>query len=125
MDFSNIDHRRVYNLKVFFKRHGQSLPITRNPAHYQPGDLVTWELAPGIGHIGIVVNQRSKQDPKRHLIVHNIAQGPKMEDILFRFRISGHYRYSGKMRYYRPAPRATKQRSNNRAGSIFIPPELR
>jgi uncharacterized protein YijF (DUF1287 family) len=125
---TNIDHRRVYNLKVFFKRHGQSLPITRNPNHYQPGDLVTWELAPGIGHIGIVVEQRSKQDPKRHLIVHNIAQGPKMEDILFRFRISGHYRYSGKMRYYRPAytaPRAVKKRTNNRSGSIFIPPELR
>lgn len=123
---SNIDHRRVYNLKVFFKRHGQSLPITRNPAHYQPGDLVTWELAPGIGHIGIVVNQRSKQDPRRHMIVHNIAEGPKMEDILFRFRISGHYRYSGKMRYFRPtavAPRASKRRATKR--SFYIPPELR
>jgi len=120
---TNIDHRRVYNLKVFFQRHGKSLPITRNPTHYQPGDLVTWELAPGIGHIGIVVEQRSKQDPKRHLIVHNIAEGPKMEDVLFRFRISGHYRYSGKMRYVRPT--YTPQRTNRSSGSLFIPPELR
>jgi uncharacterized protein YijF (DUF1287 family) len=27
---TNIDHRRVENLNVFFKRHGESLPITRN-----------------------------------------------------------------------------------------------
>lgn len=125
---TNIDHRRVYNLKVFFKRHGQSLPITRNPGHYQPGDIVAWELAPGIGHIGLVVEQRSKQDPRRHLIVHNIAEGPKMEDVLFRFPISGHYRYSGKMRNYRPtsytALPTVKKRVNTPSGPIYIPPEL-
>lgn len=125
---TNIDHRRVYNLQVFFRRHGQSLPITRNPNHYKPGDLVTWELSPGMGHIGIVVDQRSKQDPRRHLIVHNIAEGPKMEDVLFRFPISGHYRYSGKMRYIRPSylPRPQTVRGRgNRAGGLYIPPELR
>ena len=118
---SNIDHRRVYNLQEFFKRHGQTLPITRNPNHYQPGDLVTWELSPGVGHIGIVVEQRSKQDPRRHLIVHNIAQGPKMEDILFRFRISGHYRYTGNMKYIQPTVYA---KNNHVKGLGTIPPEL-
>ncbi len=116
----NIDHRRVYNLQSFFKRHGQTLPVTRNPNHYLPGDLVTWELSPGVGHIGIVVEQRSKQDPRRHLIVHNIAQGPKMEDILFRFQVSGHFRYAGRMRNNHP----TVYAKNVINGLGHIPPEL-
>lgn len=97
---TNIDHRRVYNMRTFLARHGQSLPISNNPYHFRPGDIVSWQLGPGQGHVGIVVNQRSKQDPRRHLVVHNIAEGPKMEDVLFRFRMSGHYRYSGKMKHY-------------------------
>ena len=90
----NIDHRRVYNLQAFFRRHGASLPITRNPTDYRPGDLVTWMVGPSLPHIGVVVEQRSKVDPRRHMIVHNIAYGPKMEDMLFAFRITGHYRYN-------------------------------
>ncbi|HEX7028489.1 MAG TPA: DUF1287 domain-containing protein [Gammaproteobacteria bacterium] len=39
---SNINHRRVPNLRVFFERHGESLPITHNPFDYRPGDIVTW-----------------------------------------------------------------------------------
>ena len=122
---SNIDHRRVYNMRTFLSRHGQSLPISNNPSHFQPGDVVTWQLGPGQGHVGIVVNQRSKQDPRRHLIVHNIAEGPKMEDVLFRFRMSGHYRYNGKMKQYNPtylAKNSQTQRSIPGIGKI--PPEL-
>ncbi len=89
----NIDHRRVHNLKIFFTRHGQRLPVTGNPADYRPGDLVTWDLGGGQEHIGIVVNQRSTADPRRYMIVHNIAEGDKMEDVLFTMPISGHYRY--------------------------------
>ena len=124
---ANIDHRRVYNLRAFFKRHGKSIPPSHNPQQFLPGDLVTWQLAPGQEHIGIVVDQRSKQDPRRHLIVHNIAEGPKMEDILFRFRISGHYRYNGNMKYYRPTQYAkanTKKESVSIPGIGIIPPEL-
>ena len=58
-----------------------------------PGDLVTWDLGGGVPHIGIVVNEKSAED--RHLIVHNIGQGPKREDVLFRWKITGHYRYFG------------------------------
>jgi uncharacterized protein YijF (DUF1287 family) len=29
------------------------------------------------------------------MIVHNIGNGPVTEDILFRFPITGHYRYLG------------------------------
>jgi len=91
---SNIDHRRVYNLRAFFARRGAALPVTHNPRHYKPGDLVTWMVGKDLPHIGIVVNRRSKADPNRFMIVHNIAYGPQMEDVLFRFPITGHYRYT-------------------------------
>jgi uncharacterized protein YijF (DUF1287 family) len=90
----NIDHRRVPNLQVFFERHGESLPISATPDSYQPGDLVTWMLPGNLPHIGIVVNQRS-EDGARPLIVHNIGAGPELEDVLFDFPITGHYRYDG------------------------------
>jgi uncharacterized protein YijF (DUF1287 family) len=91
---TNIDHRRVYNLRQFFSRRGAALPITRNPNNYKPGDLVTWLVGPDLPHIGVVVNRPSRTDPNRLMIVHNIAEGPKMEDVLFRFPITGHYRYT-------------------------------
>ena len=91
---TNIDHRRVPNLQVFFKRRGQSLKTTSNAHDYQPGDLVTWMLDNHLPHIGIVVNRKSR-DGKSYLIVHNIGAGPKLEDRLFDFKITGHYRYTG------------------------------
>lgn len=90
---SNIDHRRVYNLQVFFERFGESLPITDNPRDYQVGDLVTWQITPKFPHIGIVVDVAT-HDPDRKMIVHNIGEGPKIDDILFAFPISGHYRFN-------------------------------
>jgi len=90
----NIDHRRVYNLRTFFQRRGAALPVTHNPRDYRPGDLVTWMVGKDLPHIGIVVNKRSHEDPNRFMIVHNIANGPQMEDVLFRFPITGHYRYT-------------------------------
>jgi uncharacterized protein YijF (DUF1287 family) len=91
---SNIDHRRVPNLMVFFQRKGETLPITNHAEDYSPGDLVTWDLGSGVPHIGIVVD-RMPNWGRRHMIVHNIGQGPKMEDVLFDWKITGHYRYFG------------------------------
>jgi uncharacterized protein YijF (DUF1287 family) len=91
---TNIDHRRVPNLMVFFSRNGKSLPLSTALQDYQPGDLVTWNLGGGVTHIGIVVNQKSPASG-RYLIVHNIGAGPKMEDVLFHWKIIGHYRYIG------------------------------
>jgi uncharacterized protein YijF (DUF1287 family) len=91
---SNIDHRRVPNLMVFFSRKGQSLRVTRSAEDYSPGDLVSWDLGGGVPHIGIVVDRKSPQ-ADRYMIVHNIGQGPKMEDVLFNWKITGHYRYFG------------------------------
>ena len=91
---ANIDHRRVPNLMVFFARHGQSLPLSLDSNDYRPGDLVTWNLSGAITHIGIVVSEKSPETG-RFLIVHNIGQGPQMEDVLFNWKIIGHYRYLG------------------------------
>src|SRR5215469_2355562 len=90
----NIDHRRVANLMVFFSRNGDKLPVSKRAADYAPGDLVTWDLGNGLNHIGIVVNEKSASSG-RYMIVHNIGQGPRMEDVLFNWKITGHYRYFG------------------------------
>ncbi len=90
---TNIDHRRVPNLQVFFSRKGIVKKITNNPDDYSPGDIVTWNLPNGMTHIGIVIDRKSK-DGKRPLIVHNIGRGQVIEDCLFSFKITGHYQYS-------------------------------
>src|SRR5712692_6876163 len=90
----NIDHRRVPNLMVFFGRKGESLSLSGRADDYTPGDLVTWDLGGGVPHIGIVVEQKSPQGG-RYMIVHNIGQGPRMEDVLFSWKVTGHYRYFG------------------------------
>jgi uncharacterized protein YijF (DUF1287 family) len=86
----NIDHRRVENLAVFFARHGQTLPVSKEAADYQPGDLVTWRLPDGHPHIGLVSDRSANGRP---LLVHNIGAGAKVEDVLFAFTVTGHYRY--------------------------------
>ena len=87
----NIDHRRVLNLMTYFARQGKSLPISSSATDYQPGDIVAWELTSGIEHIGIVTNMLSDSED-RYLIVHNIGAGARIEDVLFRWTIKGHYR---------------------------------
>ena len=89
---ASIDHRRVLNLKVFFRRKGRELPVSPSPLDYAPGDLVTQELFGGLAHIVIVSDVRS-EDGARPLVIHNIGQGTKIEDTLFVYRITGHYRY--------------------------------
>jgi uncharacterized protein len=89
---ASIDHRRVLNLKVFFRRKGREYPISRSPVDYAPGDLATQELPGGLPHIVVVSDARS-QDGVRPLVIHNIGQGTQIEDTLFGYRITGHYRY--------------------------------
>lgn len=90
---TNIDHRRVPNLQTFFTRHGKKLTASNKPQDYQAGDLVTWMLPGNLPHIGIVTDQFS-DDGMRPLIIHNIGAGPKLDDMLFDYTISGHYRYA-------------------------------
>jgi uncharacterized protein YijF (DUF1287 family) len=89
---TNIDHRRVPNLMVFFQRKGSSLPITGRAHDYTPGDLVTWDLTAVCSHRHCCRSQRVRW--ARHDCPH-IGQGPKMEDVPFNWKITGHYRYHG------------------------------
>lgn len=89
----NIDHRRVPNLQAFFNRNGMSLPISQQGRDYQPGDIVTWMLPGNLPHIGIIVSELS-DDAERPLVVHNIGLGPILEDMLFDYKLTGHYRYN-------------------------------
>jgi uncharacterized protein YijF (DUF1287 family) len=93
---TNIDHRRVPNLIVFFSRKGESLAVTNRAEDYTPGDLVTWDLGGNVPHIGIVVDRKSAATG-RYMLVHNIGRGPKLEDVLFNWKITGHYRYYGNL----------------------------
>ncbi|MBV2129749.1 DUF1287 domain-containing protein [Arsukibacterium indicum] len=89
---SNIDHRRVPNLQVFFRRHGTSLPVTQRAADYKPGAIVSWMLPGNLPHVGIVTD-RLVAGTERPMIVHNIGAGPQLEDVLFSYPITGHFNY--------------------------------
>jgi len=90
----NIDHRRVPNLETFFRRQGAAIAVTDDPADYRPGDVVAWNLRGESGflpHIGIVTDRIGPSG--RPQVVHNIGAGPRLEDVLFSWPITGHYRW--------------------------------
>jgi uncharacterized protein YijF (DUF1287 family) len=88
----NIDHRRVPNLQKFFERAGAKLRVSAVASDYKPGDLVTWMLPGNLPHIGIISDQ-NVPGSNRPKVIHNIGAGPVEDDILFLYRITGHYRY--------------------------------
>ena len=93
-----IDHRRTGNQKVFFRRHGKALPLATTGAArepWQPGDLIYWELSPGVHHCGVLSNARNSQGLP--LVIHNMGRATQ-EDCLASWKIEGHFRY--------PAPRS-------------------
>ncbi len=87
---SNIDHRRVPNLQTYFARRGKAVKITKRPEDYWRGDVVTWRVL-GRPHTGIV-SATPAPGGQRYCIVHNIGAGAQIEDFLFDFPITGHYR---------------------------------
>lgn len=87
---TNIDHRRVPNLQVFFTKHGENLS---RGGDYLPGDIVAWDLDGKHTHIGMVVDKKSVLG--RYMVLHNIGEGPQIEDVLHDWKIIGHYRYYG------------------------------
>jgi len=89
---TNIDHRRFPNLEIFFERFGKKLAVTNNPNAYKTGELVTWMIGNQLPHIGIVTNKLS-DDEERRLIVHNVGNGQVLEDVLFKYPITGHFVY--------------------------------
>ncbi len=93
---SNIDHRRVPNLQTFLKRQNAEQPIDADGLSYLAGDVVTQMLPGNKPHIAIV-SDTLNDDGSRPLLIHNIGWGTRMEDILFAFSITGHYRYRGQI----------------------------
>ncbi len=87
---SNIDHRRVPNLRVFFARFGQSLPVSQDPSSWKPGDLITNQ--PSGPHIAIVSDRMAPMS-NRPMVIQNIGWGVREDDQLLRYPITGHYRY--------------------------------
>ena len=83
----NIDHRRVPNIATYFQRQGYQV----TDQNYRIGDIVTWDLGQGLVHIGIVSDKKSFFQ-KTPLILHNIGRGAEESDILFKYKITGHYR---------------------------------
>ncbi len=88
----NIDHRRVPNLETYLKRQGVSLGKSRNKADFKPGDLVSWRLPGNLPHIGIVSGNTSRDGTP--LIIHNIGAGPQEDNILFKYPMQDHFRFS-------------------------------
>ena len=94
---SNIDHRRVSNLLTFFSHYGQSLPITSNPCDYRPGDIVIWDTSIAkitMEHIGIVSDSKATWCSKRFKVAHHAWGEPSEDDLLFFWKIKGHFQYN-------------------------------
>lgn len=90
---ANIDHRRVPNLETYMTRKGWRLAPSLDASDYRPGDIVAWNLRGDAGflpHIGIVTDRIGVSGWP--MIVHNIGAGPKLEDVLFSWPMTGRYR---------------------------------
>jgi uncharacterized protein YijF (DUF1287 family) len=89
----NIDHRRVPNLRIYFKRRGFELPPPDAGKHsaFRPGDIVTCTVPPNLPHVMMVSDRRAENG--RPLVIHNIGAGAREEDVLHRFPLTGHYRW--------------------------------
>lgn len=92
---ANIDHRRVPNLMVFFRRFGKELPngtTGRDAESWKPGDIVCWDLnGNGLTHTGVISNEKNRNG--RFLILHNIGPYTSQQDCLDNWQIIGHFRY--------------------------------
>ncbi len=88
----NIDHRRVDNQMTFFERRGKAVGKSADAADYLPGDVVAWRFENGLLHTGIVSDRVSRFSGNR-MIVHNVGAGARVQDVLFRWKIIGHYRW--------------------------------
>jgi uncharacterized protein YijF (DUF1287 family) len=90
---TNIDHRRVPNQIHFFERYGKRLPNSleaKSLPSWKPGDFVFWKLPSGLDHCGVISDRPGPRGLP--LVIHNIWQTAE-EDVLDRWRITGHYRF--------------------------------
>lgn len=89
----NIDHRRTPNQIVYFKRFGITLPTKLNSEtkkHFQPGDIVFWNLTSSIKHVGILSDRKNREGWP--LVIHNLST-TKEEDVLHQWEMIAHFRF--------------------------------
>ncbi len=86
---TNIDHRRVPNQLVWFKKFWQEL----NNDDWQAGDVVVWDMNGDSwsDHIGIVSDKLKEGVP---YVIHNFPNPGYVaeENVLNRWEITGHFR---------------------------------
>jgi uncharacterized protein len=86
---ANIDHRRVPNQLVWFKKHWKSI----NDTDWQPGDVAVWDMNDDgwADHIGIVSD---KSVDGTLYVIHNFPSPGYVaeEDVLDRWNTAGHFR---------------------------------
>ena len=80
---TNIDFRRVRNIKVYLDRNVKSLSLDKD---FNPGDIIVYK-----NHIAIVSDKVNKR--KENYIIHQHAFYNYEDDGLFRDEIIGHYRW--------------------------------
>lgn len=80
---TNIDFRRVRNIKVYLDRNALSLSVDKD---FNPGDIVVYK-----NHIAIVSDKQNKNG--ENYILHQHAFYNYEDDGLFRDKIIGHYRW--------------------------------
>lgn len=86
---SNIDFRRVTNLKIFFDKYAEKLTNDADSIEeWQPGDIVIFR---NNKHIGIVSDKRNSDGVS--YIIHNAGQPKREEDYLKRDEVTAHYRF--------------------------------
>ncbi len=85
---TNIDHRRVPNQLVWFKKYWQELSTN----DWQPGDVVVWDMDSDgwSDHIGIISDKFVDGVP---YVIHNFPSPGYVaeENVLNRWEISGHF----------------------------------
>jgi len=98
---TNINFRRVRNIKVFLDKYAENLTTEvipwdkENLSEWQGGDIVSFDqIEGGLWHIAIVSDER--RDDGVPLIIHNYGHGVKEDDYLLNWptEITGHYRWS-------------------------------
>ncbi len=86
---SNIDFRRVRNLRIFFDTYAISLTLDINEiAEWQPGDIIIFG---NDKHIGIISDKRNRNG--QPYVIHNGGQRNREEDYLGKSTVTGHYRF--------------------------------
>jgi uncharacterized protein YijF (DUF1287 family) len=80
----------VPNLDAYFRRHGTLQRLRHRAADFKPGDIVTRTLPPALPHIGIVADTLSANGTP--LVIHNVGAGTQREDVLFAYKMAGHFR---------------------------------